>query len=84
MLIVVAYRRRFDAGAKDYWISDSALTAIEFLVVGHFELKRYEGWKKYKTVRGPLTPRSRGSAVISRPISLWDGQPLLQDPLSYC
>ena len=41
---------RYDAGAKDYWMSDSSLTAIEFLVVGNLELKRYEGWKQHKTV----------------------------------
>jgi len=39
----------FDAGAKTYWMPDNALTALEFLIVGHFELKRYEGYKKYKT-----------------------------------
>ncbi len=43
-------------------MSDSALTAIEFLVIGHFELKRYEGWKKYKTVRDPVLS-SEGSAL---------------------
>ncbi len=42
---------RYDAGAKDYWMSDSSLTAIEFLVIGNLELKRYEGWKEHKTVR---------------------------------
>ena len=42
-------------------MSDSALTAIEFLVVGHFELKRYEGWKKYKTVRDPFLVLQRRS-----------------------
>ena len=32
-------------------MSDSSLTAIEFLVIGNLELKRYEGWKQHKTVR---------------------------------
>ena len=41
----------FEAGGKDYWMPNNALTAIEFLVIGHLELKRYEGWTKYKTVR---------------------------------
>jgi light-harvesting complex I chlorophyll a/b binding protein 5 len=42
----------FEAGAKDYGVPIAGLLAIEFLVLGHFELKRFQGWNKYKTVRG--------------------------------
>ena len=40
----------FEAGAADYWMPNNALLALEFLIIGHFELKRYVGWTKYKTV----------------------------------
>lgn len=39
----------WNAGAQDYWLPNSALLAIEFFVLGHFELKRYQGWNKHKT-----------------------------------
>ena len=41
----------FEAGAQDYWIPNNGLLALEFLIIGHFEVKRYQGWTKYKTVR---------------------------------
>jgi light-harvesting complex I chlorophyll a/b binding protein 5 len=37
----------FDAGAQDYWIDNNSLLAIEFLVLGFLELKRFQvgaGW----------------------------------------
>ena len=43
----------WNVGAQPQWLPDSALTAIEFFVIGHFELKRYQGWNKHKTVRAP-------------------------------
>jgi len=39
----------FDAGAKEYAIPASTLTAIEFLTLGALELKRYQGWKANQT-----------------------------------
>ncbi len=52
----------WNVGAQPQWLPDSALTAIEFFVIGHFELKRYQGWNKHKTVRllvaRPLSPGS--------------------------
>eukprot|EP00887_Chlorella_sp_A99_P000032 scaffold16.g32.t1 len=39
----------WEAGAQEYWISNNALLAIEFLVVGFLELKRYQGWKETRT-----------------------------------
>ena len=58
---------RYDAGAKDYWMSDSSLTAIEFLVIGNLELKRYEGWKEHKTVRAWSQNRTMTTSSISIP-----------------
>ncbi len=43
----------FNVGAEPQWLPDSALLAIEFFVLGHFELKRYQGWNKHKTVSCP-------------------------------
>lgn len=45
--------RWFDAGSKEYIFPVTTLTAIEFLTLGALELKRYQGWKKNKTVRLP-------------------------------
>lgn len=39
----------FNVGATEQFMPQSALLAIEFFVVGHFEVKRYQGWNKYKT-----------------------------------
>jgi light-harvesting complex I chlorophyll a/b binding protein 5 len=39
----------FNVGAEPQWLPDSALLAIEFFVVGHFEVKRFQGWNKHKT-----------------------------------
>ncbi|WP_289480637.1 chlorophyll a/b-binding protein, partial [Klebsiella pneumoniae] len=36
----------FEAGAQEYWMDNNALLAIEFLVVGFLELKRFQGWKE--------------------------------------
>lgn len=41
----------FNVGGQPQWLPDSALLAIEFFVIGHFEVKRYQGWNKHKTVR---------------------------------
>ena len=40
----------YNVGAEPQWLPNSALTAIEFFVIGHFEVKRYQGWNKHKTV----------------------------------
>lgn len=61
----------FNVGATEQFMPQSALLAIEFFVVGHFEVKRYQGWNKYKTVS--LDDMSRlhcglhtdGAAVVS-------------------
>lgn len=41
----------WNVGAEPQWLPNNALTAIEFVVIGHFELKRFQGWNKHKTVR---------------------------------
>lgn len=46
---VVGQGEWFNAGAKEYIFPNSTLTAIEFLVIGPLELKRYQGWKANKT-----------------------------------
>lgn len=52
--------RWFEAGAKEYIFPATTLTAIEFLTLGALELKRYQGWKKTKTVGPqPFSPLSR-------------------------
>ena len=38
------------AGAKEYPLSLQTLTALEFLLLGLFELRRYQGWKATKQV----------------------------------
>lgn len=44
----------FEAGAEEYWMPSGPLLAIEFLIMGFFELKRYNGWVETKTVRDAL------------------------------
>ena len=34
------------APPQEYWLPNNALLAIEFLVIGFLELKRYQGWKE--------------------------------------
>ena len=36
----------FEAGAKDYGYSPLALIALEFLLLGFLEVKRYQGFKR--------------------------------------
>ncbi|GAB4816015.1 hypothetical protein N2152v2_003061 [Parachlorella kessleri] len=36
----------FEAGSQEYWLPNNALLAIEFLVLGFLELKRYQGFKE--------------------------------------
>ena len=38
----------FEAGAGEYWLPNNALIALEALIMGFFELKRYQGWKTAK------------------------------------
>ncbi len=45
----------FEAGAKDYGYSPLALIALEFLLLGFLEVKRYQGFKRTGTVSPPLT-----------------------------
>lgn len=40
----------FNAGAKDYPIDNLPLLAIEFVVLGFLETKRYKGFKENGTV----------------------------------
>ena len=40
----------YNVGATEQFMPQSALLAIEFFVLGHFEVKRYQGWNKHKTV----------------------------------
>lgn len=40
----------FEAGAKEYWLDSLSLTAVEFLLFGALELKRYQGWKETREV----------------------------------
>ena len=35
----------FEAGAGEYWMPNNALIALEALIMGFLELKRYQGWK---------------------------------------
>ncbi len=42
----------FEAGAEEYWMPSGPLLAVEFLIMGFFELKRYNGWVETKTVWG--------------------------------
>jgi hypothetical protein len=44
----------YNVGATPQFMPQSALLAIEFFVLGHFEVKRYQGWNKYKTVSTSL------------------------------
>lgn len=41
------------AGARDYQIPFNALVAIEALVMGFLEIKRYQGFVKNGTVSSP-------------------------------
>jgi light-harvesting complex I chlorophyll a/b binding protein 5 len=44
----------FEAGAKEYDIDFAPLLAIEFIVLGFLETKRYQGFKETGSVRPPL------------------------------
>ncbi|KAI8101533.1 Photosystem I chlorophyll a/b-binding protein 5 [Picochlorum sp. SENEW3] len=35
----------FEAGAEEYWMPNNALLAVEAVIMGFLELKRYQGWK---------------------------------------
>ena len=48
------------AGAKEYPLSLQTLTALEFLLLGLFELRRYQGWKATKQA----SLQSPGSAAL--------------------
>lgn len=39
----------FEAGSEEYWMPTAPLLAIEFLVLGFLELKRFQGWKETGT-----------------------------------
>lgn len=39
----------WNVGGEPQWLPNNALTAIEFFVIGHFELKRFQGWNQHKT-----------------------------------
>ncbi len=50
----------FEAGSEEYWMPNGPLLAIEFLVIGFLELKRFQGWKETGTwPAGPAYPCSR-------------------------
>jgi light-harvesting complex I chlorophyll a/b binding protein 5 len=40
----------WNAGAKDYGVPMAPLTAMEFLIMGFLETKRYQGFKETGTV----------------------------------
>jgi hypothetical protein len=42
----------WEAGAKDYGVPMAPLTAMEFLIMGFLETKRYQGFKETGTVSG--------------------------------
>jgi light-harvesting complex I chlorophyll a/b binding protein 5 len=67
----------YNVGATPQFMPQSALLAIEFFVLGHFEVKRYQGWNKHKTVRPSARHTLRyissvlgmprmGGAIVSR------------------
>jgi light-harvesting complex I chlorophyll a/b binding protein 5 len=37
------------AGAEEYWLPTQPLLAVQALIMGFFELKRYQGWKETGT-----------------------------------
>jgi light-harvesting complex I chlorophyll a/b binding protein 5 len=39
----------YEAGAQEYWMPGGPLLAIEAVVMGFLELKRYQGWKETGT-----------------------------------
>lgn len=39
----------YEAGAQEYWMPNGPLLAIEAVVMGFFELKRFQGWKETGT-----------------------------------
>lgn len=41
----------YEAGGKEYDIPAAPLTAIEFIIMGFLEIKRYQGFKTTGTVR---------------------------------
>lgn len=62
----------FNVGGEPQWLPDSALLAIEFFVIGHFEVKRYQGWNKHKTVRPvPPTLPSRLPSSLHCCLGVW-------------
>ena len=41
--------RPLQAGSEEYWAPTAPLLAIEFVVLGFLELKRFQGWKETGT-----------------------------------
>ena len=56
----------YNAGLKDYAIPPLPLTAIEFLVLGFLELKRFQGFKKHKTVSPSLLNWGNLAQLLSK------------------
>lgn len=58
----------YNVGATPQFMPQSALLAIEFFVLGHFELKRYQGWNKHKTV----SPSADCMTVVASEASVFE------------
>ena len=58
----------FEAGSKEYAIDFLPLLALEFIFMGFFELKRYQGWRNTGSVRASLVLRFAYAA--SRPSTM--------------
>jgi light-harvesting complex I chlorophyll a/b binding protein 5 len=39
----------FEAGAQEYWMDNGPLLAVEAVIMGFLELKRFQGWKETGT-----------------------------------
>lgn len=62
------------AGSKEYPLSLQTLTALEFLLLGALELRRYQGWKATKQVHlGHALYRClRADSQFSRAYAAWE------------
>ena len=68
------------AGSKEYPLSLQTLTALEFLLLGALELRRYQGWKATKQVH-TLGMHSTDACV---PTANFLGHTLLGSLLQLC
>ena len=68
------------AGAKEYPLSLQTLTALEFLLLGLFELRRYQGWKATKQVLYLAQLRKAGTSQQDPACLLGAGSKCMQGP----